>query len=57
MAAPHLQATDGYQVLWPLVGVLVLVSVPLIVPLVVAERRAAGDGGAVPAQLPIDPPL
>jgi MFS family permease len=33
IAAPSLEATDGYQLLWPICGVLVLSAVPLVASL------------------------
>ena len=36
--APYLEATDGYQVLWPVCGVPVLAAIPLLWPLM---RRAS----------------
>ena len=33
LAAPSLEATDGYQLLWPICGVLVLSAVPLVASL------------------------
>ncbi|MFN0154833.1 MAG: MFS transporter [Gaiella sp.] len=35
-----LEATNGYQALWPVLGVPILLSIPLMVKLVAAERRA-----------------
>ena len=31
--APYLEATDGYQVLWPVCGLPVLAAIPLLWPL------------------------
>jgi MFS family permease len=45
VGSTQLQATEGYGVLWPVVGLLVLSSVPLLVPLVRAETRALARGG------------
>jgi MFS family permease len=44
VASSHFDATEGYGVLWPVVGVLVLASVPLLLPLVRAERRTRAAG-------------
>ncbi len=38
---PYLESTDGYQVLWPVLGVPILLSVPLVAALIPAERRCA----------------
>lgn len=37
---PHLGQTDGYQALWPVLGLPILLSIPLMVKLIPAERRA-----------------
>lgn len=42
--APYLDATEGYQALWPLCGIPILLAVPLVVSLVRAEPRE--DRGA-----------
>jgi len=36
---PHLESTDGYQVLWPICGLPILAVVPLVVRLIPIERR------------------
>jgi MFS family permease len=36
---PYLQATDGYQLLWPLCGVPILLAMPLVASLVKHEPR------------------
>ena len=41
---PHLQATEGYQVLWPVLGVPILLAIPLVASLIPAERRSAARG-------------
>jgi len=38
---PYLPATDGYQVLWPILAVPILLSVPLVSSLIGAEKGAA----------------
>jgi MFS family permease len=38
---PHLETTEGYQVLWPVLGVPILLSVPIVASLVRAEARCA----------------
>lgn len=40
---PHLEATQGYQVLWPFCALLVLAAVPIVAGLVRIERRAAPE--------------
>jgi MFS family permease len=37
---PHLEATDGYQALWPVLGIPILLSIPLVAMLVPAESAA-----------------
>jgi hypothetical protein len=37
---PHLEATDGYQALWPVLGVPILLAIPLVARLI----RAVGGG-------------
>ena len=41
IARPYLPATDGYQLLWPILGVPILLAVPLVV---LADQ---GRGGIV----------
>jgi MFS family permease len=38
---PYLPATDGYQVLWPILAVPILLAVPLVFSLIGAEEAAA----------------
>lgn len=37
---PYLSATEGYQVLWPVLGVPILLAIPLVASLVSAETKA-----------------
>jgi MFS family permease len=37
---PHLEATEGYQVLWPVLGVPILLAIPLVASLIRAESAA-----------------
>ena len=37
---PHLEATDGYQALWPVLGIPILLAIPLVARLIRVERRA-----------------
>ena len=37
---PHLEATDGYQALWPVLGVPILLAIPLVARLIRAEAEA-----------------
>jgi MFS family permease len=39
--SPYLEDTRGYQALWPILGVAILLSVPLVARLSAAERQAA----------------
>src|SRR5207248_1367861 len=43
VARPHLDATDGYQVLWPFCGLLILGAIPLLVHLMEVEPSALHD--------------
>ena len=36
---PHLESTDGYQVLWPICGLPILAAVPLVARLIPVEKR------------------
>jgi len=42
VARPYLQATHGYQVLWPLCGAGVLAAIPLVASLIGREAEASG---------------
>lgn len=39
--APHLEETDGYQALWPVCGIPILLAIPLVASLIGSERRRA----------------
>jgi MFS family permease len=41
LAAPFLPSTDGYQVLWPLLGLPILAAIPVIASLIPVERERA----------------
>jgi MFS family permease len=41
LARPYLQATDGYQILWPVCGVPILAATPLVYRLMRSEREHA----------------
>jgi MFS family permease len=41
LASPHLESTHGYQVLWPMCGLLILAAVPLVARLI----RVEAEGG------------
>ncbi len=45
LARPHLEATHGYQVLWPLCGIGILAAIPLVASLI---PREAAIGTAEP---------
>jgi MFS family permease len=38
-ARPYFPATEGYQVLWPICGVMILAAIPLLVRLMEIEPR------------------
>jgi MFS family permease len=40
LARPYLEATNGYQVLWPICGLPILAAIPLLVRLMEVEPRA-----------------
>ena len=40
LSRPYFSATNGYQVLWPICGVLILGAIPLLVRLMEIEPRA-----------------
>jgi MFS family permease len=47
LARPYFQATDGYQVLWPICGLPILAAIPLLVRLMEVEPRAKVEVPAV----------
>ncbi len=53
LARPYLDATDGYQVLWPICGLPILAAIPLLVRLITVEdERSTVGAAAVPSPLP-----
>jgi MFS family permease len=53
LARPYLDATDGYQVLWPICGLPILAAIPLLVRLIaVEEERGATGAPAAASPLP-----
>jgi predicted MFS family arabinose efflux permease len=40
LSRPYLPQTNGYQVLWPICGVLILGAIPLLIRLMEVEPRA-----------------
>jgi hypothetical protein len=53
LARPYLDATDGYQVLWPICGLPILAAIPLLVRLITVEDERSAVGAApVPSPLP-----
>jgi hypothetical protein len=40
LSRPYFSATNGYQVLWPICGMLILGAIPLLVRLIEIEPRA-----------------
>jgi MFS family permease len=55
---PHLEHTDGYQALWPVLGVPILLVLPCVAVLIRAERRsrAASDTADARAEEGLRPP-
>jgi Na+/melibiose symporter-like transporter len=49
---PHLRQTEGYQALWPVLGVPIILVIPLVVKLWRAEQ-AAGPGDGLPEAAPV----
>ena len=49
---PHLESTEGYQALWPVLGVPIILAIPLVARLAGAEsdadRAAAAEQGEAP---------
>jgi MFS family permease len=43
VGSPYLEATDGYQVLWPLCGALILVAIPLVRTLIRIEPTGKAE--------------
>jgi MFS family permease len=53
LARPYLDATNGYQILWPICGLPILAAIPLLVRLITVEdERSAVGAAAVPSPLP-----
>jgi len=44
LARPYLDATSGYQILWPICALPILGAIPLLVRLIDAEAEADGRG-------------
>ena len=45
LLGPHLESTDGYQVLWPLCALPIIGAIPIIASLLHVERRDRGASG------------
>ena len=39
LSEPFLRSTDGYQVLWPILGVPILAVIPLVATLIPVEKE------------------
>jgi MFS family permease len=48
LARPYLDATDGYQILWPVCGLPILAAIPLLVRLIKVEDELGGRVQSVP---------
>jgi MFS family permease len=46
LARPYFQATDGYQILWPICGLLILAAIPLLMRLMEIEPRMKSEAPA-----------
>jgi MFS family permease len=42
LRSPYLEATDGYQILWPLLGVPILAVIPLVWHMARLEKTSSG---------------
>ena len=47
---PHLSATQGFQALWPLLGVPILAVIPLVMTLEKIESRPTASPSATPTR-------
>jgi MFS family permease len=54
---PHLQATQGFQALWPVLGIPVVLAIPLVARLRSAELAAAGRAATSPTPTPTPTPM
>ena len=43
LARPYLDATDGYQVLWPVCGIPILAAIPLVYQMMKAEQTGKAE--------------
>jgi len=49
---PRLEATEGYQALWPVLGLPILLVIPLVARLIPAESAADRASGAEEREAP-----
>ena len=49
---PRLDATEGYQALWPVLGLPILLAIPLVARLIPAESAADRASGAEEREAP-----
>jgi MFS family permease len=49
LAKPYLNATDGYQILWPVCGLPILLAIPLLVRLIKVEDEVDANLTPTPA--------
>jgi hypothetical protein len=54
LARPYLDATSGYQILWPICGLPILGAIPLLVRLMEIEPQTPVEVAAVAPVLPQD---
>jgi MFS family permease len=52
IVAPHLEQTQGYQVVWPILGLPILLVIPLVLSLMRAESAADRSGAAEQSESP-----
>jgi hypothetical protein len=53
LARPYLDATNGYQILWPICGLPILAAIPLLVRLIKVEDELGPGRAAVAAAPPV----
>ena len=50
LLSPYLRSTDGYQVLWPILGIPILAVIPLVAHMMRNERGALTSRGTLPGE-------
>ena len=52
---PHLEDTEGYQALWPVLGVPIILAIPFVARLAKAEAAAEANAATRGGDRPADP--